>query len=356
MNKRCIYCLREEPEAAFTSEEHVISQFLGTYVPRLVFAQNLVCDQCNNNNLSAVENRFAEDSKEGLELAMLDVSGKKTVRFRGELTKMKLSSNGDLGMFANALPSILPGKQQVTLRASFVVRDAEGAIKVLWIDAFARLKKGSYKYRKIQEWLLGLNKKEMYIFADKDYTVDAIIALLQDMGITYNEKHREEFLTIERGDEIRVEFSGTMNDDILRFPAKVAFNYFSYCCLQGGYSERLYDKSFDRIRNYILNGKRDGDRPVRPDGEPTLYNEIGSRMRVIGHQVSFVYVDGRIQAKVTLLGGFNYTVDIAPYCFRVEPRTFGCGHAFNPFDQSIVQLQSSPVPIFGPLKFDPFTR
>ena len=52
---RCIYCLNVN--GSFASEEHILSEALGSY--DMVLSKGCVCDACNNGNLSLLDNALA---------------------------------------------------------------------------------------------------------------------------------------------------------------------------------------------------------------------------------------------------------------------------------------------------------
>ncbi|MFA5793173.1 MAG: hypothetical protein WC897_04890 [Candidatus Gracilibacteria bacterium] len=353
---RCIYCLQEKPIEGFSKREHVISQFLGTFEPDLYFQGDTVCDQCNNE-LSGIETVFAEDSWEGVQTAMLKIRCKKTVRLRGERIKFNLSSDGNLGVFNNLFPQINPRTRQIEFRPHVVIRTNQGGYHVLFIDTFSQLTPGGSKYQATQRWLLGLDRTKIHIFADNDYPLEVIIRMLADLGVTYREEARESYEEDNRGENITMSFEGEMDDIIRRVPCKIAFNYFALCANASGFDEIIYRKEFDAIRNFIKDGTRPNEGlPIRLTSDPTLYNELRSEQRIQAHQVSFLHQNGRIKAKVTLLGYFNYEIDLGKYPLLIDPRTFGCGSLFDPFNQIVLDLQSSPVPILGRQRFALFNR
>src|SRR2546427_5535000 len=57
--RRCIWCKRTEPEAAFTSESHVLANAVGNVLQAL--PPGIVCDQCNQYYGSKIEPWLLDD-------------------------------------------------------------------------------------------------------------------------------------------------------------------------------------------------------------------------------------------------------------------------------------------------------
>ena len=64
--RRCIYCLEEKDETAFTGREHVLPQAFGTF-DGFNFVLRCVCDDCNGFFGKTIDRKIARDSAEGVD-------------------------------------------------------------------------------------------------------------------------------------------------------------------------------------------------------------------------------------------------------------------------------------------------
>lgn len=353
--KKCVYCLEIKEQSKFQSKAHVISQMMGDFSPELVFANEVICKKCNNEVLSRLECIFAEDSKEGIEIMMYGLVPKRTFRLRGERTKLTFHGS-ELGVFQNMFPKINPASGKVTPRPCVVLRNKNSALQVLLIDSVVLLTPNSAKYNEIKSWLGGLEKSDMHIFGNLQFSVERIVEILADFGIPYKEKMRQSAEIIPSEAKLQITIEGIIDNDIKRFICMMSFNYYCYCA-QSSYREFLFEDNYNSIRNFVVKGDSvGGDWIIRQTNEPTLFTERKAEKRAPYYQVSFLHINGWIIGKVSLFGVFDYEVKIGHYDFHIDPANFGCGHNFDPFNKKWSPLYSSTTPIVCQNSFALFRR
>ena len=165
-----------------------------------------------------------------------------------------------------------------------------------------------------------------------------IIKLLNDLGISYNEKVRKyaSNKNIE-GKSIQINYKCTIDRDLMRVIAKIVFNYFIYCTEQDGsyYKNFLYEANFDKLRNFIYNGSGDWKEIVKFSKQKAILDIEGDgSIRILAHTIQFTLKGDLIMAKISLFGQWIYEVEIGKYPLSTQTK-FGCGHMFDPFSKSI---------------------
>ncbi len=149
-------------------------------------------------------------------------------------------------------------------------------------------------------------------------------------------------MLFQAGEKIFLEedYHCTVNKDIGRVLAKIAFNYLAYCALQDKKIHILYTKQFDTIRRFIHSGEGDMKNViVSPNEEPILLEERTDKKRVIAHLINFLPEDGKIVLRVTFFGQVAvYKIIIGDIPEELSDEHFGCAHIFDPFALSIMNM------------------
>jgi len=351
--RKCVYC---ENSHSF-NKEHVIPQFMGSFFPinpTIKASDELICKNCNSVVFSGLENVFKEDSQEGIHGQMLNLTGSNSVRIRGKNVQMEcLSPLGD--KFFNEIFPFLKEQNEklvVEVKPQIKVKNYAGetGYQIFLFDALKEIKSKPRQFEKVKQRLKKVKKHDIAIFvggndAKDDNQLAEAINLLDDYSVKYNEKSRK-FSPIDKSKEIGFEVSMqcTITDEICRFISKVAFNYFSYCALQGCQREVLYNSSFDLIKKFILGDKNIDKKNVvvEVSDEPILWDEKQNKKRYIGHIIIFYQEDNRIYSRLTFFAGKIYKVLIGQMPMNFTDNNFGCGHLFYPFDKSIHNLTQQP--------------
>ncbi len=353
---KCIYCLKDENKTSFNNREHIMPQFLGKFTPlNPIIKGDLTCDRCNSI-FSKLETNFKEDSEEGIYSQMLNLDNHGSIRLRGKNVKMKCISGIGEDFFNKTFPflEVQNDKIVAVFKPHIKLKNYDGVYQIFIPETLKKIKQNKKKFLQIKERMKNLNKKDICIFADANYEGDnknynEIVSLLKNFGIiNYKEKQgRYANLQNVKGKKLKVNMECTINKDIARVLAKVAFNYFAYCAKQDNREDILFSDEFSPIRNFIYGRDKnlrlkDIIRSIDKDfilGEEKIRDE-----RLIAHIVTFNIDNGNIIASQTFFGKRVYEIIIgeAPQEFLVD--NFGCGHVFDPFSKTIINLtQELPV-------------
>ena len=343
---KCIYCLENESTKIFTKREHVIPASMGSFTPlnpTLRASYGVVCDTCNEDIFSPLEINFIEDSLEGVYGQRLNTGGRNSVTMRGKNFQIeKLAGFGD--HFLDQMFFFLEWREDKVvpvLKDQIKLKRFQGGHRVFLPQALEAIRKDSKEFEKVSADLRKLNQKDMMIFAENKERVETIILLLKEFGVDYKEKesHGQE---INPEEKIIVEenYTCTINHDIGRVLAKIAFNYFAYCAIQDGMSHLLYGDEFNAIREFAhsdIGNLRDIIPSINE--EMILYQEKKKNMRLHAHVINFLPEDGNIVVRMTFFGRpAIYKIIIGRLPDEVNNDYFGCGHAFDPFSHQIMQL------------------
>ncbi len=350
---RCIYCLKDDTQTLFTKREHVIPASLGSFVPlnpTIIATDGLVCSNCNEKIFGPLETNFIEDSLEGVYAQRLNLQGRNSVIMRDKNFKIeRLAELGD--KFFDQMFFFLEmkdGKVVPVMKDQIKLKRFQGGSRVFLPEALREIKKDSSVFKKISADMQKLDRKDMAVFAETIEKKDKIVALLHEFGVPYKEKESKE-RKFEKGEKFMLEkdYTCTINHDIGRVLAKIAFNYFAYCALQDKQTEILYSSHFDSIRNFAYADKG-VLRQIIPSisEEPILYEEKIRNQRLHAHLINFLPENGSIVVRMTFFGRpAIYKVVLGTLPPELNHDHFGCGHAFDPFSHQIVQLsQQLPLP------------
>lgn len=344
---KCIYCLKDEDLTSFNSKEHVIPKSLGRFTPlNPTIGGGIVCDNCNSL-FSPLEANFLEDTLEGIFSQRIDIAERGSLIARDDNFKIeRLSGFGE--SFLKEMFVFLEykdGEYVPVLKNQIKLKRKSGGYRIFFPEALSSIKKGSKRFKKIAEDLRKLDQKDMAIFAENKKEVKECIELLHEFGVNYKEKNCH-FTQMKPGDEVLIDeqYTCTLNKDIGRVIAKIAFNYFAYCAMQDGREDILYTEHFNDIRKYIHNGEGDGVRNFIPSlsEKPFLQNEKGEPKLIMGHLINFSSESRRIYAQINFFGLQPiYKINLGTLPPELNVINFGCGHAFNPFANTLCNLSQT---------------
>lgn len=347
--QKCIYCLKDGNSTTFLSREHVIPQCLGSFQPiNPTIKGNIVCDKCNQL-FSPLEVNFIEDTYEGVYGQRLNLEGRGSVTIRGKLYKINRISGFGEGFFTEMFPFLeaKDGKITSVLKNQIKLNRFRGGYRIFLPTALSSIPKGSKEFKKLSEDLRKLSQKDIAVFAKNDEQMDTIIALLKDYGVQYKEKarHGKQF---KPGDKIIIEeeYECSIDIDIARILAKIAFNYFAYCTIQDNKEALLYQAHFNKIREFVHQGKATKLKEIIPSisEKPILKIEDDEKKRLVTHFVTFLAEDNKIVARMTFFGlPPVYKVILGDLPTEMMHSNFGCGHSFNPFSNTIHNLSQAPT-------------
>lgn len=348
---KCIYCLEDNTETSFHNREHVIPQSFGVFSPLTPYIQgDVVCDVCNSKILSSLEVNFIEDSMEGFMAQRLGFKKRNSIVLRNKNFKVNTDTGHE---FLNHMLFLLKtdpvNKKLVPYpKAQVKFQGKNGASnRVFFLEGLKRHKKGSSKFNDIVEDLKKLDHKGMRLFAQDSDELEEMVVLLKDYGVSYTEKERQQRSHDElQNIEIVDDYQCTVNHGLGRVIAKIAFNYFAYCCIQDNQVSILYLEEFDALRNYIFKGEGHlKDFIVSHTEDPILDIENTSKTRYVSHVINFNEEDGNLVSRLTFFGcPAVYKVILGKMPHGISAEHFGCGHLFDIFSQGIFNLANRPTP------------
>lgn len=330
-------------------------KFLGRFEPinpKLEKEKGLVCKNCNSTIFTRLERIVNEDSTEGLFAQQLNLDGSKYVRILGKRLKIdNVPGFGD-SFFNEMFPFFKyeNGKIVIDLKRQIKIRNYADGYQIFPVDTLETIKNsGGNNFINLKNRLSKVKSSDVSIFTGTDSPegndLDEIISLLKNYGIEFKEKERK-FAPIDRTKNLqwKVDQLGIIDRDIGRVLAKIMFNYFTYCALQEGLINIVYNDEFKKIRNFIHG---DNNIPLKTvvtsiPKIPILDHERKTGGRLLLHIVVFENKNGKIIGRLSLFGRLIYEIVIGDMLECADKENFGCGHAFDPFKKSIYNLSSTP--------------
>ncbi len=345
---RCVYCLKTEVDTTFRNREHVIPQSLGRFQPlNPTIKGNIVCDECNKL-FSGLEVNFIEDTYEGIYSQRLNLRSNGSITIRGKLFKIDRTSGFGDGFLKEMFPFLEAknGKISPVPRSQIKLNRFREGCRIFLPEALDAIPSGSREFKKLAADMQKLSQKDIAIFAEDHKELREIIALLHEYGVNYKEK-KSKYEKLEPGQKILIEesYQCSINIDIARVLAKIAFNYFAYCAIQSQSSEILYLDNFKKIRTFIHNGTIAKIKDIIPSisEEPILREERDQKKRYIAHFINFLAEDEHIFIRMSFFGlPTIYKVDLGTTPKELNIPNLGCGHAFDPFTHTIYHLSQNP--------------
>ncbi len=349
---KCFYGFKDTEQTTFNNREHVIPQSLGTFSPlNPLFKGDLVCDKCNHS-FSPLEANFNEDSEEGIYGQMLNIEGSNSVRLRGKNVKLKFDSGLGSDFLNNIFPFLkrMEDKLVIEIKPQVHLKNYEGVYQIFLPEALKKIKKDTGNFKRVKDRISKLDKKDIRIFAGANQENDnanlsEIVTLMKDFGIDYKEKEKQFSKFEDRKDnQFGVEMECTVNAEVGRVLAKIAFNYFAYCAEQDQRQDILFGAWFNKIRNFINGDKAVPlkDIVISVDKDVILDEERNRKHRLLAHIIVFEKVNGNIIARETFWGKRVYEIAIGQFPNSLDFLNFGCGHAFDPFRKNLYNLSQQP--------------
>jgi len=348
---KCIYCYWDWT----FNQEHIIPKFLWSFEPINPKLTNVVCKNCNSNIFSGLENIFKEDSAEGIRSQMLNISNSNSVRIRWDNVKMECLTGSQDAFFNEIFPFLndneIDWKFVVDFQPQIKIRNYywETGYQVFLIEALKRIKSKPKEFSKVKARISKTKWSDIAIFIRTDNKENQeelreAIQILNEYWVKYNEKKKTYSKFKALGPDINVHMECQISTDICRVIAKIAFNYFAYCCIQENQENILYESEFEKIKGFILNHNNTNKEEIVPlrSTDPITWHEKVSGRRFNSYIIVFYQENGIICAKITFLGWFVYTVILGKAKKDFLVNNFGCGHVFDPFSRSIHNLTGTP--------------
>jgi hypothetical protein len=324
---KCIYCLENKHENAYTKTEHVIPQSFGVFKNNFTL-NRVVCDDCNKYFGENLELDLARDTYEGLSRFEFKVKAVDEYKCYGKRSRLVIRiAEGPLkGIFACREYSSFSNKI---------------VLKPIPQVGFKRRDSGEYIYYLLNEVPDKTNLQEN----DFDLTgphgirafgidMETLETKLSEKGFSFNSGG--EYYPPYKSETLLCEIEGTIDRQIFRAISKIAFNYLAYWqdC------DFMSQKPFDPIRQYIRYGEAALYPIVGVRNKPILSDEKRSRRR-LGHIVTVNWAEDNVSivSQVSLFNWVNYNICLSRE-YSGEQRTIKKGHFFNTKNREILELQT----------------
>ncbi len=324
---RCIYCLKTD--VPFNGREHVIPQFLGTFSGESLILRD-VCDVCNRI-FSKLETVFKEDSIEGFIAALFRVRQDRSVCLRKTRMKMTNKLTGVQTLLGRVFPTVNPVTGEVQLLPQVIFERKDGKQQIIFLEGLRDDKGFSNRFK----WL-GSREFSITAFGQGEDGIGEVIGELRKRGIDrkFNASDSE---TLNYNGNLEIEFDSRIDRDLQRVIAKIAFNYFSFCAIESGFRDILYEEAFDKIRDFAIRAQGKSPVIVTPHGFTVPGYE--GRDYIPFHLLRVFEKLNKIKVELSLFAHCRYEVLIGPYPFRTGNRgSFGIGHQFDTMERKMTQL------------------
>jgi hypothetical protein len=174
----------------------------------------------------------------------------------------------------------------------------------------------------------------LLLIANADETQRRLVDALAVRGINFQESDRRS-VPLQRGEDLLVEISTTMDSLVFRCVAKIAFNYLAYVQSR----EFVLQDNFSAIREFIRYGRDPPDPVIVVDSRPMLTDDSVTRRQTNGHLVTVNWAQDQmsIVAQFSLFNHARYRVSLAHGLSGVW-RPIRSGHHFDIERRSVSPL------------------
>ena len=326
---QCVYCLDEKGDEHFRKVEHVLPQSFGTFENNFTL-RGTVCDECNQYFGNHLELALARDTYEGNSRFTYGVKDPDEFRPFGRSSRiiMRLGEGPFEGAYAFREYSSEAGEVVLQPLPQVGFLSAAGKYEYFLPDDIPtqeRLKERGFNL-KDQRSICGIAVDEA-----------TLRAKLTEKGIEF--KHHGDLVPPEKSQSILCEVEGTIDQQIFRAIAKIAFNYLLYWARP----EFLLEEPFDPVRRYIRYGERPGYILVAVREKAILADEPVVGERRLGHLITSNWAqDGiSIVGQVSLFNWVTYCVSLLRD-YSGERGDVKRGHFFDVSNRRISELETRP--------------
>lgn len=334
MEIKCIYCLQDKPERAYSKREHVMPQCFGTFTPDNLILNEAVCDDCNQYFGEQIEIFLGRDTIEGVMRYRYGIKPRKHPKKHHRI-KTKISEGPLKGMIV--MPKFSEQSGEI---------DMEPVLQV----GFFNKNTNQYDYFEPSELLAKAQLLEQG-YDLKDRKIDFIYKDDEEKSYllkTLKEKGMDIKLEDERNDwpEITKEKSQVLAESKVRIDSiiyrglsKIVFNYLTY--VEG--KEFVLLDDFNGIRDFIRYDKGNSNDYFGVNEPPILFHD--QMLRKINLKVTsghLITIEWRGQGLIGKLSIFNMTTYLVRLCsnFRGIWRPIVYGHHFDIRTKDVSKLKS----------------
>lgn len=324
---RCVYCLDEKNDEYFRKVEHVLPQSFGTFENNFTLCRT-VCDQCNQYFGNHLELPLARDTLEGHSRFTHGVRDPDEFRPSGRGSRIIIKVIEGPFEGAYAYREYSPEAADVVLRPLPQVGFRNGPDK--------------YEYFLLDEipteqQLLerGFDLKHKRAICGIAIDEDTLRATLARKGIDF--QHHGDFVAPEQSESVLCEVEGTIDQQIFRAIAKIAFNYILYW----QDPEFLLEAPFNPARRYIRYGESPGYKLLAIRDQAILADEPVAGKRRLGHLITSNWAgDGvSIVGQVSIFNWVTYCVSLLRD-YAGERRDIKRGHFFDVSSRRILEMET----------------
>ncbi|MBL8099388.1 MAG: hypothetical protein JNK81_09410 [Anaerolineales bacterium] len=323
---RCIYCLSDKSDSAFTKAEHVMPQAFGRFQNNFTL-NGVVCDECNQYFGDNLEIYLGRDTVEGISRYEYRIKDRKDFKSIGPKTRLQ-------GM--QIAEGVLKGAY-IYLEYS-QERDEIISLPLPQVG-FQNKISLNYKYflldgipERVELENEGFNcDSNVRAFGDSFELIEKALA---------NKKISPEFekelpLLDKKSEKLLIEYEASVDSVIKRSIAKISFNYLAY--LQG--ADFVLQDIFNPIRFYIRNGELESTPFVIINNESILKDELQNGLARLMHivTISWAQTGFSLISRVSIFNFLSYTVQLVRHYPNPNPN-FVKGHFFNLGDYKIYEL------------------
>lgn len=324
----CIYCLNTKDSSEF-NREHVIPEAFGKFEHNFVL-HNQVCTQCNELFGKTLDASLARESLEGLDrydLGIKPPSGSTKFRAGGRVRGV-IDEGPYKGAAVRWAPSpdgqaiaLLPQQPQIGFSTQSSAYEWFNLDSLPSRDGFRMHGSVVAKGTHVDILFQGVAEEEG-------------TRLLEAKGWSFKSASKR----IDVHGRVRTMINVTVDREILRAIAKIAFNYFAH-----EYPQLALMAQFNEIRGFVLAGTRGSAALVDMTPDATsLIQGTESNTRLVAHCVAVEWIGGHVVGHVTLGFRFRYRVTLASGGFLIAPTCVDSGHLFNLDSRIITRVRRGP--------------
>ena len=324
---RCVYCRNEKADEHFCKAEHILPKSFGRFENNFTL-HGTVCDDCNQYFGDHLELVLARDSFEGHSRFAYGVKDPEEFRPFGRASRIVIKVCEGSFSGAYAYREYCSEAADVILRPlpQIGFRDSSGKYEYFLLDDIPTnqelREKGFDLKHERAIWGIAIDK-------------EILCAKLLEKGIEF--QHHGDFVAPKQSESVLCEVEGTIDQQICRAIAKIAFNYLLYWQSP----DFLLEADFDPTRRYIRYGEDPGYRLIAIRDQPILADEPVVGERRLGHLITSNWAgDGvSIVGQISIFNWITYCVSVVRDYAGIR-RDVKRGHFFDVSNRRILELET----------------